>query len=305
MSTHCHESQSTSGRHGLPFHDTTVLHPVLTLAGDCLLPEILASIPNAFSQIDQKWICYRRNFFAVQCSVTFRNGVANGPFFLSSDGFPELIQQFAVSIKAKTVWADADVILKPVNSIKDETASTSNEEREAQDLIVQHTSKRDKATMSIPGRHLIAPSPNHGIGTDGTYTSAFHVYGALDSLHSGMIGAFPSFGSPGTNSIPTCYTFDRLQFRKSTAHNGKRHKMQERFIVVVELSANIGMFGDENWVVIATKDSDRIMARGRSPGHFKEDESPDSEPSMDPDRETGHGTDGHEVQATTGPPILP
>ncbi|KIW32863.1 uncharacterized protein PV07_04377 [Cladophialophora immunda] len=280
MSTHCPENQNTTRQDGPPFHETTVLHPVLTLRNQRLLPEIMASIQKGFFQVDRKWTCYRRNYFAVQCSFGFRNGIVDGPFYLNRNGSEELIHQFAVSITAKT-------------------AMTSNGESEARGLV-QHTPKRDKATESVPGRHPIAPSPNHAVGPNGTYPSAGHVYGGPNHLHPGIMGPFSGFENPGTNSIPTSHTFERIQFQKATANNGKRRAQQQYFLVVVELSANIGRQSDENWVVIATKESDPMVVRGRSPGHYKDNGRRDSQASMDPDRGTGHGSDGHAGPLSSG-----
>jgi len=70
----------------------------------------------------------------------------------------------------------------------------------------------------------------------------------------------------------------------------------------VELSANVARTpGDENWVVIATAESDPVVVRGRSPGHYKDNGRRDSQASMDPDRGHGHGH-GH-GHGGDGPPV--
>ncbi|KIW66567.1 hypothetical protein, variant 1 [Phialophora macrospora] len=267
------DSQSCAGREGPPFHETNVHHQVLTLRGQPLVPEITASIQKGFFQVDRKWTCYRRNYFAVQCAFNFRNSMAETPLYLSKNGSEELIQQFAVSISAKT-------------------AITSAGESETRGLV-QHTPKREKATERVPGRQQIAPSHSHAMGTNGTYANAGHMYTGANHLHSTSMGSFGSFETPGANSPPTTYTFERIQFQKATANNGKRRAQQQYFLVVVELAANIGRQGHEDWVVIATKESDPMVVRGRSPGHYKDNGRRDSQASMDPDCGTGHGGSGH------------
>ena len=227
-----------------------------------------------------RWTCYRRNYFAVQCTFNFRNSMTEGPFYLNKNGSDELIQQFAVSISAKT-------------------AATTNGESEARGLV-QHTPKRDKATESIPRRQPITPSTNHTMTTGGTYSSSGHIYHSANHLHSVNMGGF-GFEAAGGNSPPSNQiTFERIQFQKATANNGKRRAQQQYFLVVVELSANIGRQGNEDWVVIATQDSEPMVVRGRSPGHYKDNGRRDSQASMDPDCGAGHGAGGHTGPVSSG-----
>ncbi|EXJ58101.1 hypothetical protein A1O7_05525 [Cladophialophora yegresii CBS 114405] len=274
------DSQSCTGRDGPPFHETNVLHQVLTLRGQTLVPEITASIQKGFFQVDRKWTCYRRNYFAVQCAFNFRNSMAEAPLYLNKNGSEELIQNFAVSISAKT-------------------AVTTNGESETRGLV-QHTPKREKATERVPGRQQIAPSHSHGLGPNGTYSSAGHMYPGVNHVHSASMGTFASFETPGANSPPTTYTFERIQFQKATANNGKRRAQQQYFLVVVELAANIGRQGHDDWVVIATKESDPMVVRGRSPGHYKDNGRRDSQASMDPDCGSGHGASAHPGALSSG-----
>ncbi|KAL2396933.1 hypothetical protein ABEF93_004956 [Exophiala dermatitidis] len=271
MSASIHEQPSPAKQDGPPFGETVVLYPVLTVRNQQLIPEITASIQKGFFQVDRKWTCYRRNYFAVTCSFTFKNHGAEGPFYLQRNGHEEQIHQFAVSISAKT-------------------ALTGNGESESRGLV-QHTPKRDKATESVPGRHLISPTPNQSMGPNGVYLGAGSLYGGSQHMSSAMMGSYGgAFENSSANSIPPLHTFERIQFQKATANNGKRRAQQQYFLVVVELSANIARSpGEENWVVIATKESDPMVVRGRSPGHYKDNGRRDSQTSMDPDRGSGHG----------------
>jgi meiosis-specific transcription factor NDT80 len=50
---------------------------------------------------------------------------------------------------------------------------------------------------------------------------------------------------------------------------------------VVELSADVSRTGESpHWVKIATKQSEPVVVRGRSPGHYKDNERRDSTASM-------------------------
>lgn len=257
---------------GPPFGETTVLYAVLNVRSQHLVPEISASIQKGFFQVDRKWTCYRRNYFAVSCSFSFKNQTSDGPFYLHRNGQDEQIQHFAVSISAKT-------------------ALTSNGESESRGLV-QHTPKRDKATESVPGRHLISPTPPQPLAANGVYASAGHMYGGHPHMAASLMGGYGGFENANANAVPTQYTFERIQFQKATANNGKRRAQQQYFLLVVELSANVARTpGDENWIVIATKESDPMVVRGRSPGHYKDNGRRDSQTSMYPDRGTGHGGD--------------
>ena len=266
------EAQRAAGQDGPPFGETSVLHPVFNMRQQQLMPEITASIQKGFFQVDRKWTCYRRNYFAVSCHFAFKTHVVEGPFYLNRNGQPEPVYQFAVSISAKT-------------------ALTSNGESESRGLI-QHTPKRDKATETVPGRHQIAPTPHQAIGSSGVFPRAAPIYGGSQHVSSGVIGSYGGYENPGAASIPTTHTFERIQFQKATANNGKRRAQQQYFLVVVELSANISRSGSEDgWIIIATKESDPMVVRGRSPGHYKDNGRRDSQ-TMDPDRGTGPGGDG-------------
>ncbi|EXJ81006.1 hypothetical protein A1O3_07294 [Capronia epimyces CBS 606.96] len=273
MSASTHEGSNAAKLEGPPFGDTIVFYPVLTVRNQQLIPDLSASIQKGFFQVDHKWTCYRRNYFAVSCSFVLKNHGAEGPFYLQRNGHEEQIHQFSVALSAKT-------------------APTGNGESESRGLV-QHTPKRDKATESIPGRHLISPTPNQAMGPNGVFLGAGSLYGGSQHMPPALMGNYGVFDNSGTNSIPTTHTFERIQFQKATANNGKRRAQQQYFLVVVELSANIARTpGEENWVVIASKESDPMVVRGRSPGHYKDNGRRDSHSSMDPDRGPGTGGEG-------------
>jgi meiosis-specific transcription factor NDT80 len=255
---------------GPPFEKTIILHEVYSQQNHELKPEISATIQKGFFQVDGKWTCYRRNYFTVACSFSFKPSNGDGRFYISSHKQLRLVEQFAVSISAKT-------------------AAVNNQESE-QRKLVQHTPKRDKATETEPDKHLVSPAPAHSMHSNGHMNS---LVGLMPNAVGSLMHGYANFDSPGQQSPPSSYTFERIQFQKATANNGKRRAQQQYFHVVVELSAFISNPHDgENWVVIATRDSEPMVVRGRSPGHYKDNNRRDSQTSMDRDHNAGGGSDG-------------
>jgi meiosis-specific transcription factor NDT80 len=263
---------------GPPFDDTQVIHPVITSLNHQLVPEITASIQKGFFQVDGKWTCYRRNYFTVSCSFSFRTSSYEGQLYLQrhSSHQAELIKQFAISISAKTA------------------VMNSNQESEARTLV-QHTPKRDKATESIPGKVTIQPAPTPSLPSSGALPANGNLYmnpqqaapSGLPDYHSA-----PGYSPTQHQMPPTSHTFERIQFQKATANNGKRRAQQQYFHIVVELSADVSRTGESpHWVRIATKQSEPMVVRGRSPGHYKDNGRRDSSASMDPDRGSGASGD--------------
>lgn len=257
---------------GPPFEDTHHVHTLVNSRGQSLKVDILASIPKGFFKVEDKWTCYRRNYFSVNCGFTFKPHSLDTRVFVQrcSHSQPEQVQAYAVSIAAKT-------------------AVVNNNESEPRGLV-QHTPKRDKATESVPTRHPVIATPSQSL------TNGHHLpHGSLYSSTShGLIppGLEP-FGHTNGQAPQTNYTFERIQFQKATANNGKRRAQQQYFHVVVRLEVNIGRpGGPEDWHIVATKQSHPMVVRGRSPGHYK-DNRRDSQTSMDPDGGSGHSADGH------------
>ncbi|RMD41447.1 hypothetical protein DV735_g3722, partial [Chaetothyriales sp. CBS 134920] len=272
-STYAAMPQAESQRQeGPPFRETQVIHQPLNSNGNSLRPEIVANIQKGFFQVDGKWTCYRRNYFSVNCSFTLSPGAAEGQLYLKQEENvrPEPIQHFAMLISAKT-------------------SAANSQDSEARDLV-QHTPKRSKDTESIPVRQILVPSnpPQHP-----QHPTGLLPFGAARYQGS---QAHPSFGFPNyaetqPASAPSSHTFDRIQFAKATANNGKRRAQQQYFHVVVELWACINRKHGEEWVLVATQDSDQVVVRGRSPGHYKDNNRRDSQSSMDPDRLPGPGSE--------------
>ena len=249
-----------------PFNETITLHQIVS-ATQTVKPEIWAKIHKGFFQVDDKWTCYRRNYFSVSCSFTL-NPFTHSPLFLklSDHQGTERIRSFSMSISAVVNGHHGEI-------------------RE----LVQHTPKRDKQSERRPGRVPLQPSqPGRG-STNGQLGFS------LGSQTAALGMDYNSYSNtPQPSQPPLQHTFERIQFQKATANNGKRRAQQQYYNLVVELYAEISnpVAGcDTQWVKIARKQSHPMVVRGRSPGHYK-DGRRDSTTSMGPDGGSGASGDG-------------
>ena len=262
--------QPPSRPEGPPFEDTTKVHTLIGSRGHVLGVDVIASIPKGFFRVDDRWTCYRRNYFNVSCGFTFKTHTVEGQTFLQRYQHPEQVYGYAVSISART-------------------AAANNSESEIRGLV-QHTPKRDKATESVPTRHAVVPIPAQSV-SNGLSLPQNGLYASNSHLTTCMSTPLDAFSQSAAQSPQTNYTFERIQFQKATANNGKRRAQQQYFHVVVKLEVNIGRpGGPDDWVVVATRQSHPMVVRGRSPGHYK-DNRRDSQTSMDPDNGCGHSGD--------------
>ncbi|KAG0347494.1 hypothetical protein BG004_007641 [Podila humilis] len=109
--------------------------------------------------------------------------------------------------------------------------------------LVQHTPKRDKGPQINP-----RPTPIRAGGDVTNNTS-----------------------SANGNVV----TFERVQFKTATANNGKRRAAQQYYQVHVDLYAELET-GEQ--VVVATAFSAPLVVRGRSPGHYADNEESMQQP---------------------------
>jgi hypothetical protein len=110
-----------------------------------------------------------------------------------------------------------------------------NDERVVE--LVQHTPKRDKGPSQKPK----------------------------------VVRLSPTTASPRQGQQPSTveHTFERLQFKLSTANNGRRRAEQQYYQLVVGLLADVGEHVDGGFVMIAQRRSVNLIVRGRSPGHYQ------------------------------------
>ena len=244
-----------------PFQDTDILHHPIIANGQTVKPEIQAKIHNKkFLNVDDKWTCYRRNYLAISCSFSLQPW-STGPYHLKFlDQGTELIRNFSMSISAI------------VNAQHEEVRE-----------LVQHTPKRDKQSERPPGRVRLQPLQPSTLGIGhGSASNGQHGF-TLTSQPAGLLDYSASYSSTSQPSQPpTHHTFERIQFQKATANNGKRRAQQQYYNLVVDLYAEVASPAGSEWIKIARRVSQPMVVRGRSPGHYR-DGRPDSSASMDPD----------------------
>jgi meiosis-specific transcription factor NDT80 len=202
--------------------------------------EIHGLIDKGFFLSDGEWTCYRRNYFSCVCSYTL-SPYYNTPirFTPSNTSQPLNVHGFAMCISA--VVADTDS--HPIE-------------------LVQHTPKRDKGPVAKPERVRLSPK----VSQPGHHAM---LYGHSADPARGMYS--DGFGGPqaGPNTYQTEHTFERIQFKQATANNGKRRAAQQYYHLLVELWADVGQPGPDQFVKVAYKKSAKMIVRGRSPGHYQ------------------------------------
>ena len=261
--------QSDPENKGPGFSDTVVTADLINRNNQVLKLDIIASIQKGFFQVDNKWTCYRRNYFQVTCAFTYKSH-QDGPVFLRQhlESQHKQVYGYAVSISAKT-----------------DTAGSNDGEARG---LVQHTPKRKKSSETIPNRHPVIPqTPHHHHSNSHQHHTHGYQHPSVDPYYGhGYPGLGPrSLVFDHSNQIPPSYTFERIQFQKATANNGKRRAKQQFFHVVVELQVNIGSSHRDEWVVVATRESEPMVVRGRSPGHYRDNpQRRNSQGHMDQDR---------------------
>ena len=253
----------------------------MTCEGQAVTPEIHAKVEKGFflSTSDQKWTCYRRNYFSVACHFELHPNINNGRLFLKRNNNQEQIQAMGMRLSAAVDGSQGKSI-----------------------ELIQHTPKRDNGPKTKIDVTKVAPTPSsgrndHTLSPHGVYQvpmPTFHATGAVpgpflpmqnsgetngatSSVHhtSGLSSQYPYSSSsashlpvPGQNAT---HTFERVQFKQATANNGKRRASQQYFHLIVELFADVRKDGSETpvWVKVAQRVSEKIVVRGRSPSHYQ------------------------------------
>ena len=231
------------GKEAPPFEATKGFLQMIDDAGRQVTSEIHAKIDKGFFRADTDWCCYRRNYFAVACSynlVGSRGEVDCNNVYLVRAEQRDICRGFYVCIAAKVDGEDGRAI-----------------------ELVKHTAKRDKGPMTQPEKRPLRPNPSGNL-------CLFSGPSTFDSPHQSIGGDYHDPYQLGNlQDAPSVANFDRIQFKKATANNGKRRAAQQYFHIVVELYTKIRKpSGVEDYVKVAHRLSDPMVVRGRSPGHY-------------------------------------
>lgn len=252
----------------------------MTCEGQAVTPEVHAKVEKGFflSTTDQKWTCYRRNYFAVASHFELHPNINNGRLYLKRNNTQQQIQAMGMRLSAAVDGSSG----KPIE-------------------LIQHTPKRDNGPKNKIDVTKISPTPaagrgEHTISPHGIYQvpmSTFHATGAVtgpflplqhsgessgssSSAHTPQLSSQYPYSASSTAHLPvpghhTMHTFERVQFKQATANNGKRRASQQYFHLIVELFADVRKDGSDtaDWVKVAQRVSEKIVVRGRSPSHYQ------------------------------------
>ncbi|EMC93326.1 hypothetical protein BAUCODRAFT_236110 [Baudoinia panamericana UAMH 10762] len=271
-------SNESSQSSNFPWPDLQCLLE-MTCEGMDVTPNIHAKVEKGLflSTSDQKWTCYRRNYFSVACSYDITPNINNGRIFLKRNNNSEQVQAMGVKLSA----------------VVDGSQGKSIE-------LIQHTPKRDNGPKTKIEVTKLSPTPTsrseQTLSPNGVYQvpmGTFHPTGVVpgpylplqSTTDSGAtttataqaptMPSYSTYASAASHlSIPgqqTSQTFERVQFKSATANNGKRRASQQYFHLVVELWADVRKEGSDNpsWVKVAQRFSGKIVVRGRSPSHYQ------------------------------------
>ena len=222
----------------LLFYAPVCEHPILDNTGRELYVSIgVESLRGFFRGDDEEWTCYRRNYFVISAAW----GAANDDGTEIKAHDPHHVydpdnQRYYQVVKF-TVNITARVSDNPLQPIP----------------LVQHTPKRDKGPVNTPTYIPLGPTP-------------------LWQIRYGASRFSPGSSAQAVAQASQTTLFDRLQFKKATANNGKRRAAQQHYEIEISLSAGFkDAIGQTRYIKIASRRSHRIVVRGRSPGHYHKD----------------------------------
>jgi meiosis-specific transcription factor NDT80 len=221
-------------------------------SGHQIKVDITGTIDKGFFLSDGEWTCYRRNYFSCICSYSLTPHYPQTGMQFTPNSSQQSYQVHALAMSISAVVSDND-------------GHTID--------LVQHTPKRDKGPMNTPSKVPMLPKPQgpshhpvslysgHPHGTDPT-----SLPGLTSRMYDQPFGA--AVGS-GSGSVTTEHTFERIQFKHATANNGKRRAAQQYYHLLVELWADVGNQSPDKYVRVAYRKSEKMIVRGRSPGHYQ------------------------------------
>jgi meiosis-specific transcription factor NDT80 len=203
--------------------------------------EITGTVDKGFFLADGEWTCYRRNYMTCACSYSLQPHYANTGIHFLPPGATQSFQVYGLYMSISAAVADNDQ-----QSIE----------------LVQHTPKRDKGPTSKPEKVLLAPKNSVPPHHTSMYSDTSSASGAR--MYQDGYGNGQGVGQPATE-----HTFERIQFKQATQNNGKRRAAQQYYHLMVELWADLGSQTPEKFFKIAFRKSEKMIVRGRSPGHYQ------------------------------------
>ena len=186
---------------------------------------------------DGEWTTYRRNYLSATVSYSLANYTPGARIRFQP------IQKLEEG-EQPTIYEVYGFALGVAGIITDTGDRTE---------MVQHTPKRDKGPQMIPAKQPMAPKGSEQRD--------------LGSYGDGR-GAFSDGYLTGGQSLPTEHLFQRLQYRSATMNNGRRRAAQQYYNFRIELFADVGSQGPQQYVRVAHRQTFRVIVRGRSPGHY-------------------------------------
>ncbi|KAK7560170.1 hypothetical protein IWX47DRAFT_886696 [Phyllosticta citricarpa] len=267
-----------------PFSAQETFHDIIS-DGQSITPQLDCKIEKGFFySSDQTWTCYRRNYFAVQCSYTLNPHISNARLYLNRGSRQEQIQALAVTLSAAVDGPTG----KPIE-------------------LVQHTPKRDKGPQNPIKMEKINPVPPgktqsdpHGYSLNFSHTASSIAPPYLPLQQDGEQPYSPA----GHSTSNYQHLFERIQFKSATANNGKRRAQQQYYHLIVELYADVRRTADEapDWVRVAQRVSAAVVVRGRSPSHYQNEGPNSAGASRGGGTGSGAGGPGHGAYGSAGGP---
>ncbi|KAI6785310.1 Meiosis-specific transcription factor-like protein [Emericellopsis cladophorae] len=199
---------------------------------------------DKFFIADDRWTCYRRNYFSCVCSFSLGPYFPGTPVEVKPAGGQSffLVHQFGVSISAVVAGNEQQVV-----------------------ELVQHTPKRDKGPTAPPSiMPLMAKQDVINLGYFNLEDSSIPARNYPDAWVPSEAGGIGTL---------TEWTFERIQFKQATQNNGKRRAQQQFYHLLVELWVNISPSNNPDWHKVVHRKSAQLIVRGRSPGHYQTERS--------------------------------
>ncbi|GKZ58076.1 hypothetical protein AnigIFM49718_003884 [Aspergillus niger] len=199
-------------------------------------PILDAKLRKGFFEVNGKWTLYNRNYFSVECAVSFPREIENGLYIQRGGAELQQIHGFSVRLLAS----------KDGENCK----------------LVQHTPRRVRKREAASEEIIWFPLIANATGREAADRSEEVNIPRNVKLSNNNAGESRLFS----------HTFERIQFEKATPDYIKRRSQKQHFNLVIELNAQIsGGEPDRNlhWLRIARQTSEPFIIRGQPAGHCK------------------------------------